>query len=147
MTVYSHDVLLSQCWTSLLNQSIVLVLTVASWPTYRFLRRQVVWHSHLLKNSPQFVVIHIVKGFKLVNEVEVGVFLEFPCFFYDLLDVGNLTSGRLPFVNPAYTSGSSCFLYCWRILSMILLACEMSAIACIFRQQFHCLCFGFLDFI
>ena len=52
------------------------VLTVASWSTYRFLRRQgkVVWYSHLFKNSPQFVVIHTV--FSIVNEVEVDVFLE-----------------------------------------------------------------------
>ena len=54
---------------------------------------KVVWHSHLLKNSPQFVVIPIVKGFKLVSEVEVGVFLEFPCFLYGKMDVGNLISG------------------------------------------------------
>ena len=42
---------------------------------------KVVWHSHLLKNFPQFAVIHIVKGFRIVNEAEVDVFLEFPCFF------------------------------------------------------------------
>ena len=42
-----------------------------------------VWYSHLSKNFPQFVVIHIVKGFSVVNEAEVDVFLEFPCFFYD----------------------------------------------------------------
>ena len=52
-----------------------------------------VWYSHLFKNFPQFVVIHIVKGFSVVNEAEVDVFLEFPCFFYDPMDVGNLISG------------------------------------------------------
>ena len=46
-----------------------------------------VWHSHLLKNFPQFVVIHIVKGFNIVNEAEVVVFLEFPCFLYGKMDV------------------------------------------------------------
>ena len=51
-----------------------------------------VWYSHLLKNFPQFVVIHTVKGVSLVNEAEVGVFLEFSCFFYDPTD-GNLISG------------------------------------------------------
>ena len=65
------------------NQSIVLcpVVTVASCPTYRFLRRQVkaVWYSHLFKNFPQFVVVHTAKGFS--NEAEIDVFLEFPCFF------------------------------------------------------------------
>ena len=50
-----------------------------------FLRRQVrwVWYSHLLKNLPLFVVIHTVKGFSIVNEAEVDVFLEFLCFLYD----------------------------------------------------------------
>ena len=52
-----------------------------------------IWYSHLLQNFPQFVVIHIVKGFGLVNEAEVDVFLEFSCFFYDRTDVGNLISG------------------------------------------------------
>ena len=49
-----------------------------------------VWYSHLLKNFPQFVVIHTVKGFTVVNEAEVDVFLEFSWFFCDLADVGNL---------------------------------------------------------
>ena len=52
-----------------------------------------VWYSHLLKNFPQFVVIHTVQGFSKVNEVEVDVFLEFFCFFYDPTNVGNLISG------------------------------------------------------
>ena len=51
-----------------------------------------VWYSHLLKNFPQFVVIHTGKGFRVVNEAEVGVFLEFFCFLYDPTYVGNLTS-------------------------------------------------------
>ena len=52
-----------------------------------------VWYSHLLKNFPQFVVIHIVKSFSVVNEAEVDVFLEFSCFLYDPMDVGKLISG------------------------------------------------------
>ena len=56
-----------------------------------------VWYSHLLKNFPQFVVIHTVKGFNIVNEAEVDVFLEFSCFFYDSTDVGNLISGSSAF--------------------------------------------------
>ena len=51
-----------------------------------------VWYSHLFKNSPLFVVIHAVKGFSIVNEAEVDIFLEFPCFFYDAVNVGNLIS-------------------------------------------------------
>ena len=51
-----------------------------------------VWYSYVLKNFSQFVVIHTVKGFSVVNEAEVDVFLEFSCFFYDPVDVGNLIS-------------------------------------------------------
>src|SRR5574341_841604 len=58
---------------------------------------QVVWYSYLLKNFPQFVVIHIVKGFGVINKAEVDVFLEFFCFFYDPMDVGNLISGSSAF--------------------------------------------------
>ena len=58
---------------------------------------QVVWHSHLLKNFPQFVVIHSVKGFSVVNKAEVDIFLELSCFFYDPTDVGNLISGPSAF--------------------------------------------------
>ena len=54
---------------------------------------QVVWYSHLLKNFPQFIVIHTVKGFGIVNKAETDVFLELSCFFDDPVDVGNLTSG------------------------------------------------------
>ena len=54
---------------------------------------QVVWYSHLLKNFPQFIVIHIVKGFGIVNKAEVDVFLELSCFFDDPSNVGNLISG------------------------------------------------------
>ena len=55
-----------------------------------------VWYSHLFKNFP-VVVIHTVKDFSIVNEAEVDVFLEFPCFFYDPTDVGNLISGSSAF--------------------------------------------------
>ena len=58
---------------------------------------KVVWHSHLLKHLPQFVVIHTVKGFGIVNKSEVDVLLEFSCFFYDPTDVGNLISGSSAF--------------------------------------------------
>ena len=58
---------------------------------------KVVWYFHLLKNFPQFVVIHTVKGFSIVSEAEVEVFLEFSCFFYDPTDVGNLISGSSAF--------------------------------------------------
>ena len=56
-----------------------------------------VWYSHRLKNFLQFVVIHTVKGFSIVNEAEVDVFLELSCFFDDPTDVGNLISGSSAF--------------------------------------------------
>ena len=56
-----------------------------------------VWYSHLFKNFPQFVVIHTVKGFGIVNKAEVDVFLELSYFFDDPADVGNLTSGSSAF--------------------------------------------------
>ena len=56
-----------------------------------------VWYSHLFKNFPQFVVIHTVKGFGIVNKTKVGVFLELSCFFNDPVDVGNLISGSSAF--------------------------------------------------
>ena len=56
-----------------------------------------VWYSHLFQNFLQFMVIHTVKGFGIVNKAEVDVFLEFLCFFYDPTDVGNLISGSSAF--------------------------------------------------
>ena len=58
---------------------------------------QVVWYSHLFPNFPQFIVIHTVKGFGIVNTAEVDFFLELSCFFHDLVDVGNLISGSSAF--------------------------------------------------
>ena len=97
---------------------------------------KVVWYSHLLENFPQLAVMHIVKGFSIVNEAAVDVFLKFSCFFYNTMDVGNLISGSSAFSNPACTSGISQFTYCWsltwRILDITLLASEMSAIIYIY---------------
>ena len=58
---------------------------------------EVVWYSHLFQNFPQFIVIHAVKGFGIVNKAEIDVFLELPFFFDDPADVGNLISGSSPF--------------------------------------------------
>ena len=93
---------------------------------------KVVWYSHLFKNFPQFNVIYTVKGFGIINKAEVDVFLVFSCIFDDPMDVGNLISSSSAFLNPARTSGSSWFMYCWslawKILISTLLACEMIAI-------------------
>ena len=74
---------------------------------------QVVWYSHCLHNIPQFVVIHTVKGFGLVNKAEVDVFLELSCFFDDPADVGNLTSCSSAFPKS--------FLNIWKFTVHILL--------------------------
>ena len=58
---------------------------------------QAVWYSHLLKNFPQFIMIHTIKGFVIVNKAEIDVFLELSCFFDDPGDAGNLISGSSTF--------------------------------------------------
>ena len=58
---------------------------------------QVVWYSHLFQNFPQFIVMHTVKGFVIVNKAEIDVFLELSCFVDDPVDVGNLISGSSAF--------------------------------------------------
>jgi len=86
---------------------------------------QVVWYSHLFQNFPQFVVIHTVKGFDVVNKAEVDVFWNSLAFLkiQRMLAIWSLVP--LPFLNPAWTSGSSQFAYhwslAWRILSITLL--------------------------
>ena len=72
-----------------------------------------IYYSHLFVDCLQFVVIHTVKGFSIVSEAEMYVFLEFPCFFYDLADVGNLISGSSAF--------SKSNLNIWKFLVHVLL--------------------------
>ena len=72
-----------------------------------------VWYSHLLKNFPQLVVVHTVKGFGVVNKAKVDVFLELSCFFNDSVDVGNLIS-----VSSAFSKSS---LNIWNFTVHILL--------------------------
>ena len=72
-----------------------------------------VWYSHLFKNFAQFIVIHTVKGFGIVNEADVDVFLEFPCFFCGPVDVGNLISG--------FSTFSKSSLNVWKFMVHILL--------------------------
>ena len=70
---------------------------------------QVVWNSHLLKNIPQFIVIHTVKGFGIVNKAEIDVFLELSCFLDDPANVGNLICGSSAF--------SKTCLNIWKIMA------------------------------
>ena len=71
------------------------------------------WYSHLFKNFPQFVGIHTVKGFSVVNEAEVDVFLELSCFLYDPVNVDNLASDSSAFCKPS--------LYIWKFSVHVLL--------------------------
>ena len=97
------------------NQSLVPcpLLTFASWPAYRFLRRQVRWSGTpiSLNSFPQSVVIHTVKGFSIVNETEIDVFWNSLAFsmFQWMLAIWSLVP--LPFINPACTSGCTWFTY------------------------------------
>ena len=72
-----------------------------------------VWNSHLFKNFPQFIVIHTVKGFGIVNKAEIDVFLELSCFFDDLADVGSLIFGSSAF--------SKTSLNIWKFMVHVLL--------------------------
>ena len=95
------------------KQSVLPCLTVASWPAYRFLRRQFRWSGIPISWIFQFVVIHTVKGFGIVNKAEVDVFLEFSCFFDDPTYAGNLISG-----SSAFSKSS---LKTWKFMVHILL--------------------------
>ena len=99
MTIYSRDVLLSQFGTSLLFHVQFYLLLLDQHTDFSGGRSSGLV-LHLLKNFPEFVVVHTVKVFSIVNEAGVNVFLEFSWFFYDPMDVGNLISGFLPFLNP-----------------------------------------------
>ena len=91
-----------------------LVLTVASWSAYRFLRRLVRWSGIPISlRIFQFVVVHTVKSFGIVNEAEVDGLLEFSCFFYDPMNVGSLISG-----SSAFSKSS---LYIWKFSVCVLL--------------------------
>ena len=104
---------------------------------------QVVWYSHLLKNVSQFAVIHTVKGFSIVIEAQIDVFLDFPYFLYDPTNVSNLVSGSSAFSKPSlYIQKFSFHILLkpsLKDLSIILLACEMSAIVCSLSILWHCL--------
>ena len=95
MTIHSLDILLSRFGTSCsMTSSNYCFLTCIHISQEA---GQVMWYSHLLKNFPQFVVIHTAKGFGIVNKAEIDVFLELCCFFNDPADVGNLISGSSAF--------------------------------------------------
>ena len=145
MTIYSLDVLLFLfgticCSMSSSNCCFLTCIQVSQEAG------QVVWYSHLFQNFPQFIVIHTVKGFGIVNKAEIDDFLELYWFFYVPTDAGNMISGSSDFSKTSLTSGISWFTYswslAWRILSSTLLACEMSAIVRWFEHSLALPFFG-----
>ena len=112
VTIYSLDVLLSQFGTSLLfmSSSNCCFLTCIQISQEA---GQVVWYSHLFRNFPQFVVIHTVKGFGVVNKAEVDIFLEVSCFFNDPMNVCNLI--------PGSSALSTSSLNIWKFMVHVLL--------------------------
>ena len=111
MTIYSLDILLSQFGASLLFYVQFFYFLTCIQISQE--AGQVVWYSHLFQNFPQFLVIHTVKGFGLVNKAEIDAFLEFSSFFHDPADVGNLISGSSAFSKPS--------LNIWKFLVHLLL--------------------------
>ena len=98
---------------------------------------QVVWYFHLFQNFPQFIVIHTVKAFGILNKAEIDVFLELPCFFHDPVDVGNLISG-----SSAFSKSS---LNIWKFTVHILLKPGLEKFEHYFTSmwdEWHCLSFG-----
>ena len=142
MTIYSFDILLFLFGTSLLFH----VQFCYSLTCIQVSQKagQVVWYSHFFQNCPQFIVIHTVKGFDIVNKAEIDVFLELSCFLQDPADVGNLISGSSAFSKTSLNITEfmvHVLLKAGRgILSITLLACEMSAVV---RQFDHSLALPF----
>ena len=86
-----------------------------------------VWYSHLFQNFPQFIVIHTVNVFGIVNKAEINAFLELSCFFNDPADVGNLISG-----SSAFSKNS---LNIWKFTVHVLLNCELPDVQAGFRKD------------
>ena len=132
------------CCTSvqILNQSVVphLLQTVAPWPAYKFLRRQVMWSDIPISfRKFQFVVIHTIKHFSIVNETGIDVFLEFRCFFYNPTYVGNLISGSSPFSKARF--------YIWKFLVHIILKPSLKDLGHTFATMLNeCICTGVWTF-
>ena len=93
VTIYSLDLLLFLFGTSISSSNCFFLTCIQVSQE----AGQVLWYSHLLKNLPQFIVIHTVKGFGMVNKAEIVGFLGLSCFSVDSVDVGNLISGSSAF--------------------------------------------------
>ena len=125
MTIYSLDILLSRFGNSLLFHVQFCCFLTCIQISQEV--DQVIWYSHLLKNFPQLVVIHIVKGFSIVSEAEVDVFLESVDLSMISMNVVNLTSG-----SPAFPKSS---LYIWKFSVHILLKPSLEDFECYFASM------------
>ena len=149
MTIYTHVYCtpFPISWFKIKSVIPCPVLTVASWPAYRFLKRQVRQSGILIFfRIFQLVVIHTVKGFGIVNSAEIDVFPEHSCFFDDPVDVGYLISGSSGFSKPS--------LYIWkfsvhvmskvaqRILGITLKNMKWVQLYSSFSILWHCLSLG-----
>ena len=134
MTIYSFDLLLFLFGTMSSSNCCFLTCIQISQEA-----GQVVWYSHLFQNFPQFLVIHTVNGFGIVNKAEIDVFLALSCLFTDPTMLAIWSLVPLLFLNPAWTSESSWSTYCWnlawRLLSITLLACATQQHTCFVRAH------------
>ena len=136
MTIYSLIILLSQFWTS------VLILIVASWPAYRFLRRRVRWSGTSVSLRIFHSLLWSTQSKALAWSMKQKFFWK--CLAFSMIQqmfaIWSLVP--LPLLNSAYTSGSSWFTYCWsltwKILSITFLAYEMSALYGSLNILWHC---------
>ena len=112
MTIYSLDVLLSQFGTSLFSMSSTNCCFLTCMKISQKAGK-VVWYSHLFQNFPEFVVVHTIKDFGIVNKAEIDIFLEHSCYFDDSTDVGNLISDSSDF--------SKSSLNIWKFMVHVLL--------------------------
>ena len=106
---------------------------------------QVVWYSHLFQNFLQIIVIYTVKGFGIVNKVEIDVFLELSCFWHDPADVGNVISDSFAFSKTSLNIWKftiHVFLKPGMELSITWLACEMNQLCGSLSILWHCLSLG-----
>ena len=131
MTIYSLDVLLFNfepvcCSMSSSNCCFLSCIQISQEAG------KVVWHFHLLKNFPQFVVIHIVKCFSLLSESEIGVFLKLPCFLCDPTNVGNLISGSSASLKPC--------LCAWKVYDRFFLFFSRQSTTCNLPSIFTTYC-------
>ena len=99
---------------------------------------QVSWYSYLLKNFPQFNVIHTVKGFGVVNKAEVGAFLELACFLDDKADVGNLISGFCAFFKSSSSTDIDVFHQMCSHYFILVLLCMFTFNIKVFSQRPVC---------